>query len=240
MTFVTALILGLIASAHCAAMCSGLQQAFQASHVIHSKHRLFWHNLALNFGRLSGYTIVGAALAWGSVGLFELVGAQAYIAYLRIAMAVVLFVIGVQMMFRRVALLTPLEPAGRWLWLRVKKWHCANHQNDLRRSYVNGVILSMLPCGLLYSVYLTAALSGNAVQGGAIMLGFGLGTLPSLLLSGSAWILFKRWVSQTQLQIAGGLFYCLGALMVFFAPAIIDMSFAQTYPGLVNTVFCLR
>jgi sulfite exporter TauE/SafE len=38
-----------------------------------------------------------------------------------------------------------------------------------------------LPCGLSYSMLLVAATTGTAVSGGAIMLAFGLGTLPSMI-----------------------------------------------------------
>ena len=38
-----------------------------------------------------------------------------------------------------------------------------------------------LPCGLVYSVLLAAALAGGAWAGGAMMIAFGLGTLPAML-----------------------------------------------------------
>jgi len=39
----------------------------------------------------------------------------------------------------------------------------------------------LLPCGLVYSVLLTASAAGSAVSGALVMLAFGLGTLPSML-----------------------------------------------------------
>ncbi len=38
-----------------------------------------------------------------------------------------------------------------------------------------------LPCGLSYSMLLVAATTGTAWSGGAVMLAFGLGTLPSMI-----------------------------------------------------------
>jgi len=44
-----------------------------------------------------------------------------------------------------------------------------------------GLCWGLLPCGLVYSILLTAAASGDALHGGVVMFVFGLGTLPSML-----------------------------------------------------------
>lgn len=240
MTFFTALLLGLIASGHCAAMCSGLQNALQPNHIIRSKQRLFEHNIALNLGRLCCYTIVGALLAWSSIEILHLVGAGDYISWLRMLTAAILFFIGIKIILQHLGFQTGLEPMGELLWSKLKRLHKNNNKDHLNQSFTNGLVWGMLPCGLLYSLYFTAALSGNATQGGMIMLGFGLGTMPTMILSGTAWITFKRWFQHRQIRIAGGLFYCAGALMMAFSPFFISTSFAESYPGLVNMVFCLR
>jgi sulfite exporter TauE/SafE len=49
-----------------------------------------------------------------------------------------------------------------------------------------GAALGFLPCGVLYAALAVAAASGDAVRGGAAMLAFGLGTVPSLVAVGLA------------------------------------------------------
>ncbi len=49
-----------------------------------------------------------------------------------------------------------------------------------------GMLWGWLPCGLVYSALSWAAVAGNAVHGLLIMIAFGLGTLPAMLLVGSA------------------------------------------------------
>jgi copper chaperone CopZ len=44
-----------------------------------------------------------------------------------------------------------------------------------------GLLWGLLPCGLVYSVLPLALFAGGAWQGGAVMLAFGLGTLPNLM-----------------------------------------------------------
>jgi hypothetical protein len=50
-------------------------------------------------------------------------------------------------------------------------------------NLVLGFLWGWLPCGLVYSMLLFAAMSGNAVRGAGIMLAFGAGTLPAMLAS---------------------------------------------------------
>jgi hypothetical protein len=44
-----------------------------------------------------------------------------------------------------------------------------------------GLCWGLLPCGLVYTLLLTAAATGNPVGGAVTMLVFGAGTLPSML-----------------------------------------------------------
>lgn len=56
----------------------------------------------------------------------------------------------------------------------------------LAAAFPLGMVMGFLPCGFLYAIALGAAGRGNPSQGGMIMLAFGLGTLPALLLFGGA------------------------------------------------------
>jgi sulfite exporter TauE/SafE len=47
-----------------------------------------------------------------------------------------------------------------------------------------GLVMGLLPCGLVYGVLIAAATGGTWLQGGGMMLAFGLGTLPALLAYG--------------------------------------------------------
>jgi sulfite exporter TauE/SafE len=68
-----------------------------------------------------------------------------------------------------------------------------------------------LPCGLVYSVLLTALASGSTAEGALIMLVFGLGTLPNLLAIGLFWESVKGWVQSPRVRmVAGSLVASLG------------------------------
>jgi len=69
-----------------------------------------------------------------------------------------------------------------------------------------GLLWGWLPCGLVYSVLVAAALAGSAGAGALTMLGFGLGTLPAM----SALSYAARWLPQRD-GVTARLF---GALLV--------------------------
>jgi uncharacterized protein len=61
-------------------------------------------------------------------------------------------------------------------------------------SFLRGVLMSFMPCGLIYAALMMAATLANPLAGMLAMWLFVLGTLPALLLaSGTATMLAARW-----------------------------------------------
>jgi uncharacterized protein len=78
-----------------------------------------------------------------------------------------------------------------------------------------GLVWGWLPCGLVYSALAWSLAAGGALQGGGIMLAFGLGTLPTLIAMGSA----ARWLKQLTRrsrvrQVAGAIIVAVGLTML--------------------------
>jgi hypothetical protein len=81
-----------------------------------------------------------------------------------------------------------------------------------------GLSWGFLPCGLVYTVLLTAASTGQVLTGAFAMLAFGLGTLPSMLgltlaAPGMASLLadrsFRRFIGIALLILAAWMAYTL-------------------------------
>jgi sulfite exporter TauE/SafE len=68
-----------------------------------------------------------------------------------------------------------------------------------------GALWGWLPCGMVYSVLLTAMLSGSALSGASVMLAFGLGTLPMLLSIGLLGAPLRNWIQRRAVRVASGL-----------------------------------
>jgi sulfite exporter TauE/SafE len=66
-----------------------------------------------------------------------------------------------------------------------------------------GMVFGFIPCGYLYAVAITAAQSASITTGALMLLAFGLGTAPSLLLFGGT----AHWLSgrarSWMLRLAG-------------------------------------
>ena len=73
------------------------------------------------------------------------------------------------------------------------------------QALVAGVLWGWLPCGLVYSVLVSALASGGAGRGGLLMLAFGLGTLPNLLLMGWGAARLRELTRQVWLRRLAGL-----------------------------------
>jgi sulfite exporter TauE/SafE len=68
-----------------------------------------------------------------------------------------------------------------------------------------GAVWGFLPCGMVYGVLAAALMTGSAWRGAGLMLAFGLGTLPNLLLAGLALGRFREFTRNTKVRLAAGL-----------------------------------
>jgi hypothetical protein len=104
-----------------------------------------------------------------------------------------------------------LEQVGGLLWRRLEPF--GRRLLPVRRpaqALALGALWGWLPCGLVYSALVWAVSSGGAAQGAALMLAFGLGTLPNLLLMGAAAGTVARLAQRPLVRQAAG-----GAVLLF-------------------------
>jgi uncharacterized protein len=98
--------------------------------------------------------------------------------------------------------LAAAERLGRTLWRNLQPLvRRLIPVRTLTQAALLGFIWAWIPCGLVYSVLITAASTGHSLAGAGVMLAFGLGTLPNLLgiglLAGAAARIAERqWVHQ--------------------------------------------
>lgn len=184
-SLLTAVFLGALVSGwHCALMCGGIAAAIErpvASPVpIKAKSKLLYDQLIMHMGRLTTYVILGAFAAWIGVVVWQ----QNVLPIQRalfVLTSILLFLMGVR-------LLGVNNSSGRirgnWFSSRIANYwsrylgRFANHPS----RWFSGMLWGLVPCGLVYGVLPLAFLSGDVLTGATIMLVFGLGTLPNLLL----------------------------------------------------------
>jgi sulfite exporter TauE/SafE len=186
-----AFVAGIAGSAHCVAMCGGLAGALgmRARVVQSTAAQTFVRALLMQLGRIGSYSVAGAlvgALA-GAGSMFATEINFLYVAQaLRLFAGLVLLAIAVRIAFAWNAFAW-IERAGARFWSHLApmtKRLGTDSRNRLRivDSLLLGAIWGWLPCGLVYSMLLFAAANGDAARGAAIMIAFGFGTLPAMLV----------------------------------------------------------
>jgi sulfite exporter TauE/SafE len=143
-----------------------------------------WLHLTYSTGRIASYCLAGAIA--GSVGGLGLMFSEVLPVQLVLYVLanVMLLILGLYL-----AGLSPLaahfEAAGQLLWRRIQPLGRGLIPADTApRALAVGALWGWIPCGLVYGVLATALLSGTVGRGALVMLAFGLGTLPNLLLTG--------------------------------------------------------
>lgn len=184
-SLILAVFLGALVSGwHCALMCGGIAAAIErpnASQVrLHSPVELFYLQIIMHLGRVTTYVLLGALAAWVGVAVWQ----QNLIPIQRplfVFSSLVLIVMGVR-------LLGVGKPKGRLGGGLIGTKIATYWSKYLGRfasgpsRWFSGMLWGLVPCGLVYSVLPLAFLSGDVLTGAALMLAFGLGTLPNLLL----------------------------------------------------------
>jgi sulfite exporter TauE/SafE len=89
--------------------------------------------------------------------------------------------------------------------------------------FAAGMAWGWTPCGMVYSMLALALVSGSALRGAAVMLAFGMGTLPNLLAA--SWLLGRfgaRLRSRKLRAIAGVVIATFGIVGLVRVPGLAD------------------
>ncbi len=226
--YISAITIGLLGSSHCIAMCGGITSALSLSLEKQKPGTVFALILSYHTGRIFSYACAGFLLA--SIGWFIGDISKPIYSSLRYLAGGMLVAMGLYVSgwWRG---LTQLEKAGHHLWKRIQP--LAKNILPIRhpgQALGVGMLWGWLPCGLVYSSLIWASSQGSPVQGAILMACFGLGTLPTVILTGA----FSRQVNgliQSQLtrNIAGLLLILFGLWTI---PGPHQMKFMMIFGGM--------
>lgn len=176
----TALVMGLVGGPHCVAMCgaacAGLGQA--------AGTRQTSALLSFQLGRVLGYALLGGLAAASMQGLGWLTVQSAALRPVWSMVHVAALVLGLLLLWQARQPLW-LQAGGRAVWGYTRslglRW-------GRGAPLVLGMAWALLPCGLLYSALLVAALAGDVASGAGVMALFALGTSVTMLLGPWLWL----------------------------------------------------
>jgi len=182
----TAFFAGVLGSGHCFGMCGGIAAGLgslsgqQTGQNKRSRAQAL-SALLFNLGRILSYAMLGLISAWILMQAGQVLNVPKWSIILRLLTALMILMIGLQFLFNW-QLLGFIERAGAKVWklilpLAVRASSLPGGSGRL----LLGLCWGLLPCGLVYSILLTAAAAGSPLSGALVMFAFGLGTLPSML-----------------------------------------------------------
>lgn len=179
--WISAFMAGLMGSGHCFAMCGGIAGSLGALTAATRTTKAARSALEFNLGRLLSYSLLGGVTA----GLIGVAGRTSQLQSLgralRLVTVIMVALIGLRFLLNWRGL-DIIERLGARVWQRVFPWAMkAGSRPDRAGRFLLGLCWGFLPCGLVYTLLLTAASTGSVIAGSITMLAFGLGTLPAML-----------------------------------------------------------
>jgi len=176
----TALLMGLAGGPHCVAMCGAACAGIGQTAGTRKNSAL----LSFQLGRIVGYSLLGSLAAASMQGLGWLTVQSAALRPVWSLFHVAAIVLGLALMWNAQQPVW-LESAGRKIWAHARRLGTGSGGAPL----VLGALWALLPCGLLYSALLVAAMAGGPLDGAAVMALFALGT--SVTMTAGPWLWLK-------------------------------------------------
>jgi len=174
----SALVMGLVGQVHCATMCSGVA-AVACGGARHDAGRVG----LVHLGRLTAYAAQGALFAMLGAWIAQAAPLHDAQLVIRVVAGCVLVAAGLQL----AGIAAPLGRLERWTsgpMRRATGWIGRSSGVGRVGDFGRGLAWGLLPCGLVQGALAFALASGTPLTGALVMLAFGAGTLPVLLVVG--------------------------------------------------------
>ncbi|OIP17760.1 MAG: sulfite exporter TauE/SafE family protein [Comamonadaceae bacterium CG_4_9_14_3_um_filter_60_33] len=176
----TALFMGLVGGPHCIAMCGAACAGIGQAAGTRSTSAMWTFQL----GRVVGYSGLGALAAASVQGLGWLTVQSSALRPVWSMFHVAVIVLGLLLMWNAQQPVW-MEQAGKALWRKVRG---LVSNKGAGAPLLIGAVWTFLPCGLLYSALLVAALAGGPLEGAMVMALFAMGTSVSMMLGPWLWL----------------------------------------------------
>lgn len=175
--------------AHCAPMCGGfvLGQASDRMAQVPGPQLCEWRRLRAglllpyHLGRLTTYALLGALAGSGAA----LLARAPWFGWVSSALMVAAALVFLRLALVGMGLVSRPITAPAWSGLLARLTRRIGRRSAAG-GYLLGLVLGLLPCGLLYGALFAAAAAGGPLPGALAMLCFGLGTVPMLMAIGVA------------------------------------------------------
>jgi len=213
-SYFAAFIAGLLGGVHCLGMCGGIVGALTFGLPEEQRENplsMLPYLIAYNLGRLSSYTVAGILLGGVMMLAANLVAIKNVQMVLEVFAALLMLALGLYLggWWRG---LTRIEHIGGKIWKYIEPFSRRFIPvKTIPQAFILGLLWGWLPCGLVYTILFWSITTGSAVEGGLLMLSFGVGTLPLLLTMGVFAAGLSSFIRHTWVR------YTAGGMVIAFA-----------------------
>ena len=171
-----AFVSGILGSGHCVGMCGALVSGFFIKASQAGAGAMSY--VAYHGARIGVYTLIGVIAALAGVALVSTGLLGKLQGLLQIAAGLLVILLGLEVMgLLRTRLAVGFAPVR---WLR-QGFATAAKAGTVGGAALGGLVNGMMPCALTLAVAVKATTAATPLEGGLLMLAFGLGTLPAML-----------------------------------------------------------
>jgi sulfite exporter TauE/SafE len=208
--YVLAFAAGLAGAFHCLGMCGGLAAGYFAGHGW--RHKLApqasYHGMRILTYMLLGGTGAAAGRVLAQSGLF---GKGQGIVMILAGLLIITIGLGLS---GALPMWQHKIPDCSALHCRVRRFEQGKASGRYLPALA-GAVNGLVPCSLVFSVAVKASATASPVQGALLMLCFGAGTLPTMLLVSSAGAAFGAHARGTLFRLTGPLVIALGGWTLY-------------------------
>ena len=219
----TVFVASVVGSLHCIGMCGPFVAFYSGSDASGGARRLLSHG-SYSAGRLVTYAVFG--LAAGAVGAaLDVAGSLAglqRIAAILAGITMISWGVLALLQIRGVRIFRHGSGNGRTAKALRRGFSLVSDKPPLVRAGVVGLLSGFLPCGWLWAFVVTAAGTGSAVKGAAVMAAFWAGTVPALVAVGLGLQLVSAPFRQRVPVITAILLMALGLYAILGRPTSVD------------------
>ena len=205
----TAFGLGLLGSGHCLGMCGALVSGYFMNV---DGNKSYFPYFAYQMARITVYICIGLLAASLGVVLVSggLFGKVQSVLQMVIGSVVIILALGIMG-------LVPWQGSVKMLPMNLlrKGYAKARTKGPVLGAMIAGFLNGLMPCPLTFAMYVEATSATSVLEGGALLLAFGAGTLPTMLLISVAFAKMGASIRGYMLKSAAIVMIFMGANTIY-------------------------
>ncbi len=207
--YTLAFIAGFLGSGHCLGMCGALVSGY---FINSGKNKSYLPYFAYQFTRICVYVAIGLLAASIGVVLVSngMFGKLQSILQMIIGGIVIILALGILG-------LVPWQGSIKLLPMKLlrKGYSSARTKGPVYGAMIAGFMNGLMPCPLTFAMYVQATSATSVLEGGALMVAFGAGTLPTMLFISFAFNRMGANIRGIMLKLAAIIMIFMGLNTIY-------------------------